>query len=110
MGPHDATSFLDSGVPELSPEQLALRDTQLRVAFGISGATLLSSFGLATAFVVKLARRHLAEEESDEEEDEVDEEAEQHEADLSAGQRAVALASDRPRIGIHNRAGADKVV
>jgi len=67
---------------------------------------MLGSLGLATAFVVKLARRHLANEESDEEEDE---EADQHEADLSAGQRAVNLAPDRPRIGIHG-APKDKVV
>ena len=36
--PHDATSFLATGIQELSPEALALGNTQLKVAFGISGA------------------------------------------------------------------------
>merc|ERR1711865_525625 len=103
LSSHNAASFLDSGVRVLSPEALALRQTQLRVAFGISGTTLVGSLGLATAFVIKLARKHLRDEETDDEEEaEVDEEAQKHEADIGAGQRAAALAPDRPRISIHN--------
>lgn len=100
---HDATSFLASGAAELSPEELAMRSTQLRVAFGISGATMTGSLGIAAAFVIKLARKHLADQESDEEEVESDDEADQHEADLSAGQRSAGLVPDRARISIHNQ-------
>mmetsp|Transcript_123858 Transcript_123858/g.194279 ORF Transcript_123858/g.194279 Transcript_123858/m.194279 type:complete len:255 (+) Transcript_123858:41-805(+) len=109
---HDASSFLASGVRELTPDELALRSTQLRVAFGVSSATFLTSVGVATNFIVKLARKHLAEMESDEENEngESSDEGEQHEADLSAGQKAAVLRSDRPRITIHNQALPSKIV
>merc|ERR1712224_850247 len=110
--PHDASSFLASGIREMNPEELALRSTQLRVAFGVSGATFLTSVGVATNFIVKLARKHLAAMESDEEDN--DEECESdgdknHEAGL-AGQTFAALRPDRPKISIHNQITANKIV
>jgi len=81
-GGSDATAALlqpqgsedrEAGPGVLDHERMmAQRQVQLRVALGISAATLATSVGLFTGFVIRLARKHL-EEEEDAEKDQGDE-------------------------------------
>mmetsp|Transcript_3103 Transcript_3103/g.7905 ORF Transcript_3103/g.7905 Transcript_3103/m.7905 type:complete len:181 (+) Transcript_3103:49-591(+) len=84
-----ASSFLSMPQP-LSAEQLVRRQTQLRVALGISSTTFLTSMGLMGSCVLRLARKHMAEEDAAEA------------AALDAG-RANAKEPQKLRLTIHDR-------
>lgn len=103
-----STAFLAEGGPQgltLTPEQLEQRQTQLRVAMGISATTLMTSVGLAGRAVYQLAKKHM--DKLDAEEQEADEGALSHEADFSAGLRPKAAGG--LRFTVYNRPQEDRV-
>lgn len=78
----------------LTPELLAERQTQLRVAMGISGATFFGAVGMGVSFVAKLASKHMREELEAEKAAAQEEAA--HEADEGAGESIEHRRGPRP--------------
>jgi len=104
---HGNHSSFFAGQPDgMTGEELVRRNMQLRVAFGISSATMLTALGGFARFVVKLARKQAAEEEELEkdgggEDLDVDDDASSGEEAKQESSGVIQL--NGPTVAVHNR-------